>query len=402
MAEERDEALVVPKPPTTPQPARVPKPASRGVNKTAKIGIVALLCGLLGGLVGAYGFVHYLASSIPTDRKQLVVQESSAVVDVAKKVSPSVVSITSKTITRGYFGTAQEAEGAGTGVIVTSDGLILTNRHVVSDTTANYTVVTNDGKSYPATVVSRDTLNDIAFVRISASNLPAAELGDSGAVQVGQKVVAIGNALGQFQNTVTEGIISGVSRGITAGDGSNSGAAGSSEQLQNLFQTDAAINPGNSGGPLVNLDNQVIGINTAVAGEGSQNIGFAIPINDAKPLIASVKNNGRIVRPYLGVRYVAVDKQVATENDLSVDHGAWVKAANDANPGVVADSPAAKAGVKEGDVIIKVGNTTVDATHSLQSLIGQHKVDDKVAIVVMRDGKQVTLNATLEAAPATN
>jgi serine protease Do len=282
-------------------------------------------------------------------------------------------------------------------MIVTSDGLILTNRHVVDDTTANYTVVTSDGKSYPANVVSRDTVNDVAFVRISASNLPVIELGDSGSVKVGQRVVAIGNALGQFQNTVTDGIISGLSRGVTAGDGSNT-LGSSSEQLQNLLQTDAAINPGNSGGPLVNLDGQVIGINTAVAGQ-AQNIGFAIPINEVKPLIASVKSAGRIIRPYLGVRYVAVDQQVATQNNLSVKNGAWVQAADDNNPGVVANSPAAKAGVKEGDIITKVGGSSVDATHSLQSLITQHKVGDKVTITLLRDGKTQTLDVTLEAAP---
>jgi serine protease Do len=239
----------------------------------------------------------------------------------------------------------------------------------------------------------------VAFVRITASNLPVIELGDSGAVKVGQRVVAIGNALGQFQNTVTDGIISGLSRGVTAGDGSTAFGVTNSEQLQNLLQTDAAINPGNSGGPLVNLDGQVIGINTAVAGQ-AQNIGFAIPINEVKPLIASVRNAGRIIRPYLGVRYVAIDQQVATQNNLSVTSGAWVQAADDANPGVVADSPAAKGGIKEGDIITKIGNDKVDATHSLQSLIGKHKVDEKVTVTVLRDGKTQTLEVTLQAAPA--
>lgn len=380
----------------------VPKPPQRGGPK-APLGnksiLPALLFGIVGGLLGAYVFIQYFASAIPTDRKQLVVQESSAIIDVAQKVSPSVVSITSKTVTRGFFGDTQQAEGAGTGMILTSDGLILTNRHVVSDAGANYTVVTTDGKSYPAKVVSRDTVNDVAFMRITASNLKPIELGDSGAVKVGQRVVAIGNALGQFQNTVTDGIISGLSRGLVAGDGSGSLLPGRSETLQNLLQTDAAINPGNSGGPLVNLDGQVVGINTAVAGQ-AQNIGFAIPINEVKPLVASVRSVGRIVRPYLGVRYLAVDKQVAAQENLPVSSGAWVQAADDQNPGVVADSPAAKGGIKEGDIITKVGGDTIDATHSLQSLIGKHKVGDKVPVTVMRDGKSQVLNVTLEAAPA--
>jgi len=228
--------------------------------------------------------------------------------------------------------------------------------------------------------------------------LPTVELADSGSVTVGQQVVAIGNALGQFQNTVTEGIISGLSRGVTAGD--DSGATGSSEQLQNLFQTDAAINPGNSGGPLVNLDGQVIGIDTAVAGQGSQNIGFAIPINDAKPLIASVKSTGKITRAYLGVRYVALDQQAAQANNLPVSDGAWVQAADDQNPGVLPGSPADKGGVKEGDIITKVNGDTIDSTHSLQSLIGKYKPGDKVTLTVNRGGKTMTLGVTRQEAPA--
>jgi serine protease Do len=379
--------------PVPPPPYRKPRE-----SLTQRMLVLMLLAGIVGGMLGSYAFIRYFAAAIPVDKKQLVVQESSAVIDVAKKVSPSVVSITSKTVTRGFFGNLQQAEGAGTGMIVSADGLILTNRHVVDDPSANYTVITNDGKSYPAKVVSRDSANDVAFVRITASNLPTVQLADSGAVKVGQQVIAIGNALGQFQNTVTEGIISGVSRGVTAGD--SSGMGGNTEQLQNLFQTDAAINPGNSGGPLVNLDGQVVGINTAVAGQGAQNIGFAIPINDAKPLISSVKEKGRIVRAYMGVRYVAVDKQAQAANNLGADHGAWVQAADDQNPGVIPDSPAAKAGIKEGDVITKIAGDTVDSTHSLQSLIGKHKAGDKVSVTLVRDGKEQTVEVTLGEAPA--
>ncbi|HEY2004524.1 MAG TPA: trypsin-like peptidase domain-containing protein [Candidatus Saccharimonadia bacterium] len=363
-----------------------------------RVAVLALVFGLVGGMVGSYAFIRYFATAIPTDKKQLIVQENSAVVDVAKKVSPAVVSITSKTVTSGFFGTSQQVEGAGTGMIVESNGLILTNRHVVDDTSANYTVVMSNGKSYPATVVSRDSVNDLAFVRISASGLPTVELADSGTVTVGQGVVAIGNALGQFQNTVTEGIISGLSRGVTAGD--SSGITGSSEQLQNLFQTDAAINPGNSGGPLVNLDGQVVGINTAVAGQGSQNIGFAIPINDAKPLISSVEGTGKIVRAYLGVRYVALDQQTAQANNLPVSDGAWVQAADAQNPGVISGSPADKGGVKDGDIITKVNNDKIDSTHSLQSLVGKYKPGDKVTLTVMRNGQTQTLGVTLDEAPA--
>jgi serine protease Do len=374
--------------------------ASSGKGVTRQLLVLALVIGVAGGGIGSYLFIRYAPTLIPTDRKQLIVQESSAIIDVAKKVSPAVVSITSKSVTQGFFGNLQQTEGAGTGMIVTSDGLILTNRHVVEDTAANYTVVLNNGKSYPAKVVSRDTLNDIAFVRITASGLPTVSLADSGAVQVGQQVVAIGNALGQFQNTVTEGIISGVSRGVTAGDSGSPASGGSSESLQNLFQTDAAINPRNSGGPLVNLDGQVVGIDTAVAGQGAQNIGFAIPINDAKPLISSVKSTGRIVRAYLGVRYVALDKETATANSLPVSDGAWVQAQDDQTPGVVPGSPADKAGLKEGDIITKVGGDSLGSNNSLQSLIGKRKPGDKVTLTINRGGKTQTLDVTLEAAPA--
>jgi serine protease Do len=333
---------------------------------------------------------------VPVAKRQIVVQESSAVIDVAKKVSPSVVSITSQSVSRGFFGQAVQQEGAGTGIIVTSDGLIMTNKHVASDVNATYTVVMADGKELKnAKVVAQDTVNDIAFIRVSATGLPAAKLGDSSKIQVGQRVVAIGNALGEFQNTVTEGIISGTGRPVTASD---SGSGANAETLTDLFQTDAAINPGNSGGPLVNLDGEVIGMNTAVAGQDSQNIGFAIPINDAMPLITSVKEQGKIVRPYLGVRYVELTKELAAANNLSVSDGAWLQA-DGSNQAVVSGSPAAKAGLKEGDIITKVGGAKVTATNSLPSLLGKRKVGDKVTLTIVRDGKTQTIDVTLQSAP---
>ncbi|HSX01840.1 MAG TPA: trypsin-like peptidase domain-containing protein [Candidatus Saccharimonadia bacterium] len=365
-----------------------------------RVVIISVIVGLLSGLLGSYGFVHYLASggNLPVVKQQLQVQESSAVIDVAKKVSPSVVSITSKAVTAGYFGSPVEQDAAGTGIIVSSDGLIMTNKHVVADDTATYTVIGSDGKELPgARVVARDSINDIAFVRVNATNLPSVTLGDSGSVQVGQQVVAIGNALGQFQNTVTSGIISGIGRPVMAGD--SSGASSAAESLSNLFQTDAAINPGNSGGPLVNLAGQVIGMNTAVAGQGAQNIGFAIPINDAKPLITSVAGSGKIVRPYLGVRYVPLTKDVATANNLKASTGAWLRA-DDQNPAIVSGSPADKAGLKSGDIITKVAGTAITDANSLQSLIGQHKVGETIELTILRDGKTQTIKVTLAQAPA--
>lgn len=374
------------------EPARA---ASIPYDWAKRLIALSLIFGLVGGSMGSYVFIRYFASAIPADKKQLVIQESSAVVDVAEKVSPSVVSITSKTTRRGFFGQSVQASGAGTGIVVSSDGLILTNKHVVDDAAASYSVVMSDGKEYGgATVVSRDSVNDIAFLRIKASGLPEAKLGDSGSVKVGQRVVAIGNALGEFQNTVTEGIISGLSRRVVAGDGQNA------EQLQNVFQTDAAINPGNSGGPLVNLEGQVIGINTAVAGQEAQNVGFAIPINEAKPLIASVKEKGRIVRPYLGVQYVPLTRDIATANDLKVFEGVWLVGDDSGASAVLADSPAAKAGLKDGDVITKVANDKITATTSLQSLVAKHKPGDKVELTVVRDNKPEKITVTLGEAPS--
>jgi len=375
----------------------IPRPR-RISGLTSRVIAIGLAAGLVGGSLGSYSFIKYFASAVPTAKQQLVVNETSSVIDVAAKVSPSVVSITTKQLAQGFFGRTQQVEGAGTGIIVTADGLILTNKHVVPAGTSTVTVVDSNGKQYTdGQVISRDPVNDIAFIRIKASGLPAAQLGDSSNVKVGQKVVAIGNALGQFQNSVTEGIISGVSREIAAGD--ETGTA--SEVLQNVFQTDAAINSGNSGGPLVNLAGQVIGMNTAVASQNAQNIGFAIPINDIKNDISSVKSQGKIVRPYLGVRFVALTKDVATSNNLSVNSGAWLQS-DSSGSAVVPGSPAEKAGLKDGDIITKVAGTTIDGTHSLQTLVSNHKVGDKVDLNIIRDGKTINVAVTLEEATASN
>ncbi len=384
-----------------PPPVRAARALRRGARHFAlpeRVAIVALAFGLVGGAIGSYGFIRFFATSVPVAKRQLIVDESSAVINVASKVSPAVVSITSQGVTQGFMGTTQQTEGAGTGMLINSDGLILTNRHVVDDTTATYTVVTSNGKSYPATVVARDSENDIAFVKIAASGLPTVSLGDSSTVQVGQQVIAIGNALGQFQNTVTNGIISGLSRGVTAGD--SSGVTDSSEQLSNLFQTDAAINPGNSGGPLVNLDGQVIGMDTAVAGQGSQNIGFAIPINDIRPLIPGVENDGKITRPYLGVEYIPIEPSVAAANNLPVTSGAWIESSDGTTAPVIAGSPADQAGIQNGDIITKVGSKSIDASHSLQSLIANYKPGDSVILTVNRGGKTMTVNVKLGTAPS--
>lgn len=354
---------------------------------------LSLVFGIIGGLAGGYILIRYLPGSIPTDKQSVVLQESSAAVDVAKNVSPSVVSITSQSTGFSFFGAAQTQQGAATGIIVGSNGLIMTNNHVIAGA-SELDVFTSDGKEYKnAKVVATDTTNDLAFVQINASGLQPAKLGDSSSVQVGTEVIAIGNALGQYQNTVTQGIISGVGRPVVAADQGGGGA----EQLQNLFQTDAAINPGNSGGPLMDVRGYVIGINTAVA-SGAQGIGFAIPINEAKQELQSVQNSGTISRPYLGVRYIPVTQAFATDNNLPVNKGAYVSG-DPSNPLVVSGSPADQAGFKQGDIITKVGNQAIDQNHSLSALVGSHKVGDKVILTYLRDGKTQTATVTLQQAP---
>ncbi len=355
--------------------------------------IICMLAGFVGSWIQHTGFATQ--SATVAENKRLLVKEDSAVIDVAKKVSPSVVSITASSSGVDVFGQTQNQESAGTGIIIKSDGLILTNKHVVEDA-ENFSVITNDGKVYKnAKVVAKDPSNDIAFVKIDAQGLPAAELGDSSLVQVGQRVIAIGNALGQFQNTVTTGVISGKGRPITASGGSTS------ETLQNLFQTDAAINPGNSGGPLVNIEGQVIGINTAVAGEGAQNIGFAIPINEAKNDIATVNDKGRIIRPYLGVRYVTLTQDTASqlELDASTIGSAYISGSS-AAPGVISGSPADKAGLKRGDIITRIGDTGLSKDNSLTAIISSYKVGDSVKITFLRDGKEKVVTVKLDEAPA--
>ncbi|HOX40709.1 MAG TPA: trypsin-like peptidase domain-containing protein [bacterium] len=365
--------------------------------------IVIFIAGALGGIGGVMLLSandNELAKrlgvddlTIPTLTSQRVVlEESSAIIDATNKVSDAVVSVTTKQSMQDLFGQIYQAQGAGTGFIITSDGLVLTNKHVVENQNATYTVVLRDGKTYDAKVQSVDPFNDIAVLKIDARNLPVVELGDSDALKVGQWAVAVGNALGKFQNTVTAGVISAKDRKIEASD--SSGA--NQETLSNLLQTDAAINPGNSGGPLINLAGQVIGINTAVA-QGAQGIGFAIPINSAKSAIDSIKKTGRIVRPYLGVRYIPVTKDFAKENNLSVDYGALVVRGNGIGQvAVVPGSPADKAGIVENDIILEVKGEKIDENNGLIKLIQQYQVGQEIELKVLSKGQEKKVNVKLE------
>ncbi len=326
-----------------------------------------------------------------TNVDQRILKEESLVIDVSKNTKPSVVSIGASRSLSQWFGGGEESQeqGIGTGFIISEDGLILTNKHVVADTSITYTVVTNDEKRYEVKNIYRDPVNDLAIIKIEASGLEPIELGDSGSLEVGQFVIAIGNALGEFSNTVTTGVVSGLGRSITAG--SSSGQF--QEQLDNVIQTDAAINSGNSGGPLLNSAGQVIGINTAVSTSG-QNLGFAIPINDAKPILDEFKRTGKIAGPaYLGVSYQVVTQRTALLNE--VPQGMYIQQ-------VVAGSPAAEAGIQTGDIVTKIDDKDMRESNDLSTHIRSKKIGDTVKLTYWREGQDgtKTVEAKLIESPA--
>jgi serine protease Do len=385
-------------------------------SRLAAAGAVFLLAVLLSGFTGAWLQNQFNQNSIISgnlsNQKKIVTSQSRLISQIAKTVGPSVVSVnvavtnqssTAESLFYGYPQQGTESYGAGTGIILSKSGLILTNRHVVPEGTTEVSVTLSDGTELKkVSVVGRtnasDTL-DVAFLKIDdteGKKLTPASIGNSSSVQVGDDVVAIGNALGQFQNTVTSGIISGYGRSVQAGDSSGQSA----ESLDNLFQTDAAINEGNSGGPLVNLNGQVIGINTAVAGDGAQNIGFAIPINDVRGLINQVVKKGSFARPYLGVRYVPLTADIAKEYNLATTNGAFIAPAQEGGrASIIAGSPASKVDLKEGDVITHVAGKKIDQTHSLISLLGQYEPGKKVELTILRDKDTRKVSVTLGTQP---
>jgi len=389
------EEQTIPNTEAAPSPQAAPKEKKRmgRVRFTLLIGLLCLVLGFVGPTV--FWATGLLSKTSTINSETVVSQEGDVIANVADKVSPSVVSIVTESTAQSYFGYTTSQESAGTGIIISADGYVMTNKHVVSSTTKSIQVVTADGTTYKdVSFVGSDPNNDVAFVKIKgASNLTAVTLGDSSAMKVGQKVIAIGNALGEYQNTVTTGIISALGRPVTAGDATGT----ETEQLENLIQTDAAINSGNSGGPLVNLSGEVIGMNTAVA-SGAQGIGFAIPINDVKGMVKTLLATGKVQKPYVGVRYISITPDVVTQYNLSVKKGAYITSGSGGQVAVVSGSPADKAGLKEGDIVTKVDNTAVDSTHPFASLIAQHSVGDKVTITYLRDGKESTVSVTLAAA----
>lgn len=340
-----------------------------------------------------------------------LIEEESATIGVVEAVTPGVVSIvvkkergqitphTQRLFLSPFFSqpepklTPQEAKqlievSSGTGFFVSADGFVLTNRHVVDDSTATFFVVNNDGTEFPATLIDTDPFLDVAILKVEGQGLSVVTLGDSDQIRIGQTVIAIGNTLSEFRNTVTKGVISGINRRVTAG------SAAAADVIEQAIQTDAAINPGNSGGPLINLRGEVIGINTAVSIEG-QAIGFAIPINQAKRAIEDVRQFGRIVRPWLGVRYTLVQNEQPGDKPM-YDLGALVVAGNQPKqPAVVSGSPAEKVGIKEGDIIIKIGGTAISKEDSLSELISAHRPGDVVELELLRDNVLTKVSVTL-------
>lgn len=283
--------------------------------------------------------------------------------------------------------------GGGSGFIVSPDGFVLTNKHVVVDPKADYTVVASEGKKYHAKVVARDPINDVAILKIEEKDMPYVELGESTDLELGQTVVAIGNALGQFQNTISTGVVSGLSRHIMA----QAGVDGQQQELRGVIQTDAAINPGNSGGPLVDIDGKAIGINSAVV-FGAQNIGFAIPINAAKKALADIKKYGRIRAPFLGLRYLLIDPVLKMRHNLPVDYGAMVvPEATPGDYGVLPSGPADKAGILEHDIILEADNKKITKDLPLSEIVQSHEVGDELKLKILRrDGKETDATVVLE------
>ncbi|KKU57966.1 MAG: 2-alkenal reductase [Parcubacteria group bacterium GW2011_GWA2_47_12] len=384
------------------------------VTRAVTMGVLSgLVFGVIGGAAGSvFVYPWYQKNILKTNPavisengRQIILDEESAVISAVEKINPAVVSIVvTKDLPKfeqfapfGDFffqipsetGETERTEiGAGSGFIVTADGLIVTNRHVVFDPEADYTVITKDGLQYAGKILATDPFNDLAVVKIEAANLPVVKLGDSDSLKLGQRVIAIGNALGEFQNTVTTGVVSGIGRDITASGGAQT------EKLTELIQTDAAINPGNSGGPLISLSGEVIGVNTAVS-QSAQLIGFAIPINQVKKVIDDVREFGKVRRPFLGVRYSIITPNVALESQLSVDYGILLIGGDVGEPAVVPGSPAAAAGLSEGDIILEIDGVRITASRPLVDILREYSPGDHAILKILSGGTESTVSVTL-------
>ena len=356
--------------------------------------VLATFVGMFGGTLASLAVLNRYLPSVGSLIAETSLSEGGRkdqTVDVVDQVVPAVVSIIIKKTsgTDELSSSAMMTVGGGTGFFVDNNGLIVTNRHVVADTDAMYVVVTNDGTELAASVVARDPLLDIAMIKVEQGTSPKIYLGDSDALRIGETVIAIGNTLSEFPNTVTRGVVSGMNRHVWAGD-----LFGFDAVIERAIQTDAAINLGNSGGPLVNLDGEVVGVNTAISMEGEA-VGFAIPINEVKKAITDVEQYGRIMRPWLGVRYVMVDAALAKAHGLVYDFGAFVSEGTKQRPGVVSDSPAEKGGIKGGDVIVSVDGNVLRDGRILGQFLSDRAPGDRVALQISRGDKLLSMEIIL-------
>lgn len=382
---------------TEPVSQNTAEPASKSGNTLAIV--LSATAIVLSGASAVFSYLSFEKANTPltilnadgTDGNTASFVEGS-VADIVDKVSESVVSIVTSVTSTSYFGQSYTSQAAGTGMIVTSDGYILTNKHVI-DGAKTVNVILDDGTTYKdVKVAAVDPLNDVAFLKIdNVSDLKAVTLGDSKTITVGQQVIAIGNALGQYQNSVTSGIVSGTGRSLTATDSTGT----MSEKLSDMIQTDAAINSGNSGGPLVNAAGQVVGINTATS-SSAENVGFAIPISSVKGMLKQLTESGEAKRAYIGVYTLEITPEVAKTYNLPVNAGVYLYSQSSYSA-IIKDSPAEKAGLSNKDIITAVNGTKVGASSSLSSILGEYKPGDTVQLTVIRDGKEIAVNVTLGA-----
>lgn len=388
--------------------------------------VVGFIAGLFGSMI-AFGLLEgarfvldqnnkspLLNNGEPT-QQNVTLEEESATIAAAQKVRPSVVSIVATRELESFYqsgdlgsatdpfdfffdapqvepegGTQTQRVGGGTGFFISEDGLILTNKHVVDNESLDYTVVDFEGNEFPATVLAKDPVQDIAMIKIEGNEFPAVEFGDSENLEPGQTVIAIGNSLGEYSNTVTRGVVSGTGRSITAG------SRGNATSIENVIQTDAAINPGNSGGPLVNSTGQVIGVNTAIDVSG-QLIGFAIAINDARDVIDQVIETGKISRPYVGIRYIPITEQIARQNSLSVDYGILIsRGPGRGDLAIIPGGPADKAGLEENDIILEVNGVRLDRTVNFSREILKYSVGEEIVMKVLKGGEEQEIGVILE------